>query len=277
MPNMTSSNGSQFKSLSNMTTTIPPSVFAAITQTKSSPETIAALLNEAEATHSPSPKHWNAKRVYPFWKTCKICLNPFQCHTKEQAKRNQYCSRACVPKNPGKIKPMAERKGKTVACQLCGKEVWRPDAWLRKYETVFCSRQCNGRVRGAEWAKHAHKGRAAWTKESEENFVSRMRGKANPAWKGGVTYFRKHGNYKPIKYVRCPEEFLVMARKDGYVMEHRLLVAQAIGRPLLRSEVVHHRNHDPQDNAIANLELFASNRDHKLYEAHGSPDPIWRG
>ena len=52
-----------------------------------------------------------------------------------------------------------------------------------------------------------------------------------------MTYRKRKGAYadQPIKYVRCPLVFLSMARKDGYVMEHRLLVAQAIGRPLLRA------------------------------------------
>jgi len=81
-----------------------------------------------------------------------------------------------------------------------------------------------------------------------------------------VTYFRKHGNYKPVKYVRCPTEFLVMARKDGYVMEHRLIMANAVGRPLTRTEVVHHRNHNPQDNRLENLELFPNNQAHKIAE-----------
>ena len=68
-----------------------------------------------------------------------------------------------------------------------------------------------------------------------------------------------------------------MARKDGYVMEHRLFVAMAIGRCLMRVEIVHHGNRDPADNRLGNLMLFATNRDHKLFEHRGSPEPIWRG
>jgi len=60
-------------------------------------------------------------------------------------------------------------------------------------------------------------------------------------------------------------------------MEHRLLVAQAIGRCLTRTEAVHHEDHNPSNNALSNLSLFATNKDHKLYEHHGSPLPIWRG
>ena len=123
----------------------------------------------------------------------------------------------------------------------------------------------------------AGNGRSGWTAVSMVSYAAKMTGPGNPAWKGGVTYFRKKGNYAPVKYVRCPPTFAAMARKDGYVMEHRLLVAQAIGRCLLRAEVVHHDNHDPQDNRLENLMLFATNRDHKLYEHHGSPAPIWRG
>jgi hypothetical protein len=64
-------------------------------------------------------------------------------------------------------------------------------------------------------------------------------------------------------------EFLLMARRDGYVMEHRLVMAGLVGRPLQRVEVVHHVNHDPQDNQPENLELWPNNRLHKLWE-HGA-------
>jgi hypothetical protein len=104
-----------------------------------------------------------------------------------------------------------------------------------------------------------------------------MSGPNNPAWKGGVTVFKTHGLYAGVKYVRCPPDLLPMARKDGYVMEHRLIVARVLGRTLSRTEVVHHDDHDPTNNVLSNLMLFACNRDHKLYEWHGMPPPIWRG
>jgi len=99
-----------------------------------------------------------------------------------------------------------------------------------------------------------------------------MSGANNPAWKGGVTYWRKKGNYPAIKYVRAPEWARPMARKDGYIMEHRLLMATRIGRLLTRTEVVHHIDHDPLNNDPANLELWPSNGSHKAAE-HGRVVP----
>ncbi|HUV95969.1 MAG TPA: hypothetical protein VMV98_00725 [Acidobacteriaceae bacterium] len=93
-------------------------------------------------------------------------------------------------------------------------------------------------------------------------------GDKNPAWKGGVIQRHRHGNYVQVRYVRAPEWARLMARKDGYVMEHRLVMANRIGRTLLRMEVVHHDDHAPLNNATTNLELWPDNRSHKLWE-HG--------
>lgn len=261
-----------------MTTRIPRSELRQILQANSTPEATVALLNKAEDKYSQ--RHGNAKRSYPYWKMCAICSTAFPCITKEQATRKKACSIICcgvLLRRPKKKKAMEDRKGKTVQCSVCGKSVWKPAAWLKRVKNPMCSYSCNSKERGKELVKHSSKGRAAWTESSRKSFRKKMSGAGNPAWKGGATYFRKHGNYKPIKYVRCPVDCIDMARKDGYVMEHRLIVAKAMGRLLLRHEVVHHEDHNPQNNTLSNLSLFASNKDHKLYEHHGFPKPLWRG
>ena len=67
-------------------------------------------------------------------------------------------------------------------------------------------------------------------------------------------------------YVRAPQWAQPMARKDGYVMQHRLVMAQACGFLLTRSEVVDHLDHNPSNNDPLNLVLYPSNGDHKRGE-----------
>jgi len=59
------------------------------------------------------------------------------------------------------------------------------------------------------------------------------------------------------------------ATKSKYVLEHRLVAEQKLGRYLLPTEVVHHRNGNPQDNRPENLEVFQTNALHLREELTG--------
>ena len=141
-------------------------------------------------------------------------------------------------------------------CDVCNLPIYRRPSELAKSHTKTCSHSCNRKLYSKQISDRVKK----------NNPLPVMYGENNPAWKGGVTMFKKKGNYKNVRYVRCPQDFSGMARKDGYVMEHRLVIAKHINRLLTRKEVVHHIDHNHNNNKLKNLLLFPCNSSHKKYE-----------
>lgn len=71
-------------------------------------------------------------------------------------------------------------------------------------------------------------------------------------YKGGK---RRKGGYLDI-WIDRNDPFRAMAKSNGYVPEHRLVVAKSLGRMLSRREHVHHVNGNRADNRLENLELI---------------------
>lgn len=76
-------------------------------------------------------------------------------------------------------------------------------------------------------------------------------GERHGSWKGG----RSQRDGYEVVAVPFASPFAAMRNTAGYVFEHRLVMAQALGRVLEPSETVHHINGDRADNRLENLQL----------------------
>lgn len=91
------------------------------------------------------------------------------------------------------------------------------------------------------------------TKHPEKRFCSRYCAQryAAPRRKGSKGFVVSKKGYILIRAMLHP-----MASKEGYVMQHRLVMAEHLGRNLTADEVVHHINGIKSDNRIENLVLL---------------------
>lgn len=111
------------------------------------------------------------------------------------------------------------------------------------------------------------RGRSHGSKRDWSGCCSRCvnRGSRHGMWKGGM-YVDADG-YIYVHLASLSEEDRKLAEPmkihTGYVLEHRLVLARKIGRPLTKNEVCHHLNGRTSDNRPENLHV-TGRREHKL-------------
>ena len=64
-----------------------------------------------------------------------------------------------------------------------------------------------------------------------------------------------NGGYIGVR-INKDNPYYSMSGSSGYIREHRLVMANHLGRGLTSGEIVHHKNGDQADNRIENLALM---------------------
>jgi len=135
------------------------------------------------------------------------------------------------------------------ACEKCGNERW---IYLSDYKRGACKfcHKCSVTLIG-----RAHK-HFTWSESRKDT----IRGERNPRWKGGKT---KYLGYIFI-HLQPNDFFYSMTGENGYVREHRLVMAKHLGRCLQSWEIVHHINGVKDDNRIENLRIELVNNHNQI-------------
>lgn len=143
-----------------------------------------------------------------------------------------------------KIGSLIDKKQKRpyilVSCSVCGKEEW-----------VITQRSMIPRLCRSCKAKELYKnGKTLQRVNSGNN---------HPGWKGGIN--QRSDGYVNV-YVDSNHPYFPMAKITskfgGYVLEHRLVMAENLGRFLRDDEIIHHYNGQKSDNRLENLYLMTS-------------------
>jgi len=140
------------------------------------------------------------------------------------------------------------------ACPICNKQFFTYPHRIKDKRGQFCSKTCKYIAGHTDKTKKLmsklSKGRPAWNKGKIVPALRKPRTKITLDKDGYVLI------YKP------EHPFAKGSTNKIYVLKHRFVMEQHIGRYLKPTEIVHHINKNRQDNSIENLILFPSNSAH---------------
>jgi hypothetical protein len=126
------------------------------------------------------------------------------------------------------IKSDGIRNRKWVICPSCNEGRWVILSSTKRPTFSGRCHACNASVRGGNRVKKGYRG--------------------------------KHSDGYVVIKLQPDDFFYTMSGRDGYVFEHRLVMAHSLGRCLHSWEIVHHLNHKRDDNRIENLQLVSDDR-----------------
>lgn len=156
---------------------------------------------------------------------------------------------------------MSNPKQLTKKCHWCKKSLNKPPkySYLQWSVTRYCSQRCTAYGTMKEGTRFLYKkGHAVAHSTRRKIRASHI----------GMTYDRPKNGWVSsygYRYIYAPEH--PNAGRDGYMHEHRFVMSNYLGRPLLRREIVHHENENKLDNRIANLRVLTVSEHMKLHHS----------
>jgi hypothetical protein len=166
-------------------------------------------------------------------KKCEWCgktfEKPYVCAMKTWEAR-KFCGQECSKSYKEKTKTQRVE----CTCENCGKKFLMPPSKVAIGRGKNCSREC-----------------AAISKSKNTS------GENSYYWNGGT---HMKAGYRFIYSPNHPKK-----NDTGYVREHILVMEKHIGRYLEDGEIIHHMNHDKQDNRIENLMIMSKSEHSKLH------------
>lgn len=143
------------------------------------------------------------------------------------------------PRKPRSDTGFAKSPRVTRLCDTCGANVTRREKDMRN--GVYCTRLCYQR-RPVEQPEPASEQRPA------------RKSSGRPGAEIGTRRMNDQGYI--WLYVGVEEAQRLGVKDRGWVLEHRYVMAQHLGRPITAKETVHHGPQGKTDNSLGNLELW---------------------
>lgn len=212
----------------------------------------------------------------PIDKVCQHCQKPFRVQPKYDYRK--YCGTKCHRAHEAiHGRPAAQVAPLQFICKECSKPFLMERSYVTAYhkkwnrDPMYCSMQCSATGRRKD-ADERHKTNCKNC--GNEFYKTRRKGSGNiyntqqlcskqckNEWVSKV-YREKHGSPEISRREKRNYIELRIPPRDGepvrFILEHRYVMEQQIGRRLRTEETVHHKNGDRHNNSIQNLELFSS-------------------
>lgn len=162
-----------------------------------------------------------------------------------------------------------------IICKICNKKFKDRKSPSEVAKGITCSKKCRGEairrgLRKGEYRECVKCGKSFYVRRSQDR-------------RGYVTKFcsrlcnRKDTSIPIGRYISYDGYWVISQGKNRQFKEHRLVMEKVLGRPLLFSEIVHHKNYNKLDNRPENLEVMTRaehNREHGQFSAKNRSD-IW--